>query len=151
MNKKYFKLFSIISIAILCYCFFSAEIQASEVLKMSPPKISLYYAETFDDVCGKKLNYNINSSWRNELINRMPSWKNLWDSEGFFLLKTSIQIVERNYPQADYKTAISLCSFPSMSAPLIVNGRYVLNNFTKNPITDDVFISTIFHEICTII
>ncbi len=34
-----------------------------------------------------------------------------------------------------------------MSAPLIVNARYALRNFTPHPISKSVFISTIYHEL----
>lgn len=111
------------------------------------PRAHLYYAKLFDEVWCQKLKSNINSAWQTELKNKMSTWQNLWDHDGNLLLKTSIEIVGKPYPDTSYKVALTLSSMPSISAPLIVNSRYALNSFTKTPIKNDVFISTIFHEL----
>lgn len=143
MNKRNLNLFSVF-IAIFSYAYFANQVQAKE---MTTPQVFLYYAQTFDEVCSNKLNYSIAPGWQDELMKRMPAWQTLWDHEGELLLKTSIKIAGKPYPESSYKAALSLCSFPSMSAPLIVNSRYALDSFTKTPISNEVFISTVFHEL----
>lgn len=111
------------------------------------PTIRIFYASLFDEVCSKKTSYKIDSSWPSELNNRLPQWQQLWNQEGTQLLKQAIKIVGKPFPQNNFSVPLSLCSFPSMSAPLIVNVRYSLKSFTDHPNLDDVTISTIDHEL----
>lgn len=111
------------------------------------PKVVIFYASMFDTVCTSKTAYKIESSWVKDLKNNLPSWRDTWDKEGALLLNTTVKLVGRTFEQKDFQISLSLCSFPSMSAPLIVNARYALGNFTPHPIPKSVFISTIYHEL----
>lgn len=111
------------------------------------PKVSLFYADMFDNICVIKTTYKIDQSWQNELNNELFHWRILWNDEGMVLLNETMKITGKPFPQQNFQVALSLCSFPSMSAPLIINARYALHCFTAHPIPDYVFISTIYHEI----
>lgn len=111
------------------------------------PTETFIYASTFDNVCSIKTSYKIDPSWEKELTNQLPRWKKLWNQEGILLLKTTIALTNRVFAQKDFQVSLSLCSFPSMSLPLIINARYALRSFTEHPIPDYVFISTIYHEL----
>lgn len=113
----------------------------------SLPTVTIFYAAMFDTVCSAKTNYKIDPAWTNDLTNELPHWRTLWSQEGTTLLKTTTQIIGRPFAQQNFQVSLSLCTFPSMSAPLIVNARYALASFTKNPIPDDVLISNIYHEL----
>lgn len=111
------------------------------------PEVTLQYAATYDDVCSTKYSYKIDSKWKQELVSRLPGWRRLWNKDGSLLLKTSTQIAGKPFQEQNFKVALSVCSFPSISVPLIVNCRYVLKSFTQKPISDSVFISIVEHEI----
>jgi hypothetical protein len=113
----------------------------------SVPTVQLKYAYLFDPVCSNKNAYLISSVWIDELNKKLPEWQSTWNDRGTLLLNTAIKIVGKSFPQEHYTIPISLCNFPSMSEPLMVNVRYSLYGFTKNPVNIDVTISTIEHEI----
>lgn len=111
------------------------------------PTVSLFHAAMFDEICSSKTSYKINPAWDQELNNRLPQWEKLWKQEGTQLVKAAIKLIGKPFPQNNFSVPLSLCSFPSMSAPLIVNVRYSLKSFTNHPNLDDVTISTIEHEL----
>lgn len=138
-------------VTLICI-FFASTVVASNHKEIPPinsplPKESLFYAVMFDNVCTTKTSYKINASWVQELKHQLPHWKALWNQEGMQLLETTTALIERPFVQENFQVALSLCSFPSMSAPLIVNARYALHSFTNNPISGAVLINTIYHEI----
>ena len=113
----------------------------------SVPKETIFYASIFDSVCTTKTSYKIDPVWTQEVADQLPAWRRLWDQEGTLLLKTTIKLIDRSFAQQNFQVSLSLCSFPSMSTPLIINTRYALQSFTDHPIPDYVFISTIYHEL----
>ena len=127
------------------------EIRHSEaneaLLAHKVPEVIIQYAAIYDDVCSKKYSYPIEPAWKQELIRHLPQWRKLWNEEGSLLLKTSMRLTGKPFLEQNFKVALSLCSFPSISFPLIVNARFALQSFTANPISDSVFISVIEHEI----
>lgn len=121
---------------------------ANNELSVNPlPKETIFYAAIFDNVCSTKTFYKIDSAWVSDLENHLPHWRNLWNQEGVLLLKTTFNLIGRSFAQQNFQVSLSLCSFPSMSAPLIVNARYALRSFTNQPIPDYLLISNIYHEL----
>lgn len=116
-------------------------------VKYSLPKVTIFYAAIFDTVCTVKTGYKIDPAWAQNLNKQLPQWRALWNQEGSMLLATTTKVIGRPFIQENFQVSLSLCTFPSMSAPLIVNARYALSSFTKNPIPDDVLISNIYHEL----
>ena len=110
------------------------------LLDYKVPEVIIQYAATYDDVCSKKCSYAIDLAWKQELIKHLPQWRKLWNEEGSLLLKTSMRLIGKPFREQSFKVALSLCSFPSISFPLIVNARFALQSFTANPISDSVFI-----------
>jgi hypothetical protein len=121
--------------------------QSGAHFSMKTPAITLFYAGMFDEVCAQKTSYKIEAALVQEVNDRLPQWKKLWDQDGTQLLTMAIKLTGRPFPRNNISVPLSLCSFPSMSAPLFVNVRYALKNFTGQPNTDDVTISTIEHEL----
>lgn len=111
------------------------------------PQVVLFYAAMFDHVCTIKTTYKIKPSWEHELNRDLLHWQTFWDSEGVLLLKATVKLIDKPFTQQYFQAALSLCNFPSMSAPLIVNARYALHSFIAQPIPDYVFVSIIYHEI----
>ena len=113
---------------------------ASFNVKLSPSVI-------FDTVCAKETGYKINKSWKDELNTRLPALQAHWNKEGSKLLETTEKIIGKPFDIRNYRVALTLCSFPSMSDPLLVNMRYSLKSFTANPLSSAVSVSIIYHEI----
>ena len=111
------------------------------------PQVRLYYAEMFDFVCGQQTKYQIDQKWVSELDSRLPEFRTLWQGAGPTLLQTSADVVGKSFDQTEFAVNFSVCSFPSMSDPLLINMRYSLKSFTAAPIGPNVTVSIIYHEI----
>jgi hypothetical protein len=57
------------------------------------------------------------------------------------------QIVGKPFREEEFLVSLSVCSFPSMSDPLLVNVRFSLQSFTTDSISPDVTTSIILHEL----
>ena len=142
INKIYFSN-RIIKIILLSFIiFFLKQTDAAPV-----PSVQLTYAYLFDPVCSNHTAYTISSSLINELDKKLPEWQSKWNNEGKSLLNAAVKIVGKPFPQNNYIVPLSLCNFPSMSEPLMVNVRYSLNAFTGKNIDTNLTISIIEHEI----
>lgn len=113
----------------------------------SIPSVSLARANIFDQICADKTGYDISPQWSNELEQQIPKWRVLWQTEGRGLLESTVELVARPFAQKAFQVALSVCNFPSMSVPLLVNTRYALHSFTRDPVSADIVISNIYHEI----
>lgn len=111
------------------------------------PSIWFQYGDVFDMVCSKKTGYKINPSWVSELNSKLPEIRNSWYTEGTQLLKTTEAITHMPFRRPSYRVIMSLCDFPSMSDPLLVNMRYSLGSFTKHPLSPEVTTSIFYHEL----
>ncbi len=111
------------------------------------PNVTLTPSVIFDSICSQKTGYKINEAWRDELNARLPGMQRKWNIEGAKLLEATTQIIGNPFVASDYISTLSLCSFPSMSSPLLINMRYSLESFTKNALPSDVSISIIYHEL----
>lgn len=127
----------------------SSVTMANAAVSMQPdklPKEVLFYAATFDKACMLSTDYKIKPQWVLALKGQLPGWQALWDKDGMLLLATTAKLTGKPFAKQDVQVALSLCTFPSMSSPLIVNARYALKAFTDHPISADVLISIIYHE-----
>jgi hypothetical protein len=143
------KIFLIIHVFVcaICVSLSTSLSYANNIGAYSAPTVTFFYAALFDEICSIKASYKIDPMWNQELNDRLSQWKKLWSRDGNRLLNEAINIVGRPFTQNHFDVPLSLCSFPSMSSPLIVNVRYSLKNFTDHPILDDVTISTVEHEL----
>ncbi len=115
--------------------------------RATTPKVTLTYAQTFDFVCSLQTGYQIDPKWTEELVVRLPEFQSHWQGSGAELLKTTIAIVGKSFKATEFAVSLSVCSFPSMSEPLLINMRYSLASFTSKPLQKDVTTSIIFHEL----
>lgn len=111
------------------------------------PVVWFEYGNVFDQVCAKKTHYKIQSAWVNELRHRLPAIRHAWQTEGTRLLKTTEHITHLSFRKPSYRVVMSLCDFPSMSEPLLVNMRYSLKSFVKTPLLPAVTTSIFYHEL----
>ena len=120
----------IILLFILLCGFLSSAVASNTVLiDAQKPGVTIFYASLFDQICEAKTSYKIDPMWIQDLLNQLPHWKKLWNHEGNLLLEKTIKLIKRPFVQHDFQVALSLCSFPSMSAPLLVNSRYALQSY----------------------
>lgn len=121
--------------------------RVSMAAALAVPSVTLQYAEPFDRVCANRTDYEIKAAWRSELAGSLPRWRKLWETEGRPLLVAAARITGRPFPDRESTVSLSLCTFPSMSAPLLVNARHALHAFTEKPVSDAVLMGTVVHEI----
>ena len=119
----------------------------SAYARAGSPQVRLSYAEIFDRVCARETKVSVDEKWRTELEIRLPEFQTAWEQSGTELLNTASTVVGKKFSEGEFSVALTLCSFPSMSNPLLINMRYALASFTEQPIPLDVTVSTIFHEI----
>jgi hypothetical protein len=113
------------------------------------PSIEISYAYLFDEICAQNDKYKIEPAWVAEVKNRLPQIQAAWakPGPGPVLLKTTEEVVGKNFDQKQIHIALTICSYPSMGDPLLVNMRYSLKSFIDKPLPPDVTIDTIYHEI----
>jgi hypothetical protein len=111
------------------------------------PKVNLEYSEIFDAVCSKQSNYSIDPKWVDEIIQRNSEFQAAWDKAAPDLLQTTQALVGKPFEQKEFQAALSVCNYPSMSMPLIINIRYSLASFTPTPLESSITVSIIFHEL----
>jgi hypothetical protein len=111
------------------------------------PSVDVSYANLFDEACAQQTKYQINPSWVSEINTRLPEFKAAWAKDGPVLLKTSEHIVGKNFREKQFLVSLSICSLPSMGDPLLVNMRYSLKSFSSTPLSMDVTVGVIFHEL----
>jgi hypothetical protein len=111
------------------------------------PNVLLQYSDIFDLVCSKKTKYEIRPEWTKELKQRLPELDRVWRRQGPVLMRTAVKLVGRPFRRREFSATLSLCSFPPMSHPLLLNMRRWLRSFTKRPWSGDVVVGILFHEL----
>ncbi|HEY1910294.1 MAG TPA: hypothetical protein VGG73_05190 [Vicinamibacterales bacterium] len=111
------------------------------------PIVQLSYADGFDSVCSQQAHYAIKPAWVAEVNSRLPEFAANWKRDGEPLMRAIEQIVGTPFRDKELLVALSVCSFPSMSDPLLVNVRFSLKSFTPDSVPPDVTTSIILHEI----
>ena len=111
------------------------------------PVVRLSYAESFDEICQQQTKYVLEPAWASEAKSRLPEFQAQWHANGERLLRATEQIVGKRFTERAFQVSLSVCSFPSMAEPLLVNIRFSLRSFVPDAIPPDVTIGTIFHEI----
>lgn len=111
------------------------------------PIVQLAYADGFDAVCSQQTHYAIKPEWVAEVNARLPEFTANWRRDGERLLRATGEVVGKPFRDKEYLVALSVCSFPSMSDPLLVNVRFSLKSFTTDSLPPNVTTSIILHEI----
>ena len=112
------------------------------------PKVTFSYAEVFDSLCVKKTGDKIDPKWVSELTSRLPDLRSQWRKSGRVLLKTTVGMIGTKFDEREIGAVLSLCSlFPSLHDPLLINMRYSLKSFTQTPLSTEVTLSIVYHEI----
>lgn len=112
------------------------------------PTVRLGYARIFDRECEAATHKTIPEAALNDMRQREVSFQQLWDSEATDLLGTARDLVGVPFPFKEVEAALTLCEFPSVNFPLIVNVRRYFTATTDTKIVPNtVFINTVFHEL----
>jgi hypothetical protein len=111
------------------------------------PGVRFTRAAIFDRVCGKLLNYSVDPLCSSELEQRMADYASAWKAEGTVLLRKAAAITKKPFAEKELSVSLSVCDFPSMSDPLLINMRYSLKCATDHPLEQGVTLSLFFHEI----
>jgi hypothetical protein len=77
----------------------------------------------------------------------LPEFAANWTRDGKPLLHAIEQIVGKPFREKEFLVALSVCSFPSMSDPLLINVRFSLKSFTPDSLSPDVTTAIVLHEL----
>jgi hypothetical protein len=111
------------------------------------PPVQLLYADGFDAVCAQQTKYSIQPAWIAEVNQRLPEFQREWQKRGEPLLRATEQVVGKKFHERAFQVSLSVCSFPSMAEPLLINARFSLKSFIADALPVDVTVSIIFHEL----
>lgn len=113
------------------------------------PKVRFDYGFVpFDRACSKATGKEIPQEQIAELESRLASFQEHWDEEGPRLLEATIAATGKPFIQQHLTAVMSLCDFPSMSHPLLLNMRRFLNSGPEDPPrSKSSFLSLVFHEL----
>jgi hypothetical protein len=83
-----------------------------------------------------------------ELENRLDSFREHWRKEAPQLLGSTVKLTKAPFQFRETRAALSLCGFPSISLPLIINMRFYLKSLRGDKATSmTVFSAVVFHEL----
>lgn len=113
------------------------------------PRVELVYADlTFDRVCQRWLDAEIDRSWAHEIRAKAQSFQEYWDEEAPLLLGTTVREIGAPFRNRDATAVLTLCPIPSMSVPLLLNVRRFLHGPTQGkPQPMFLFSGLVFHEL----
>lgn len=121
---------------------------ASEAVNEYPSVHFHYSFVPFDRACSKLSEDTIEEAWIAELEKRLPSFQAYWDREGPRLLAAALAEVGKPFRRREVSATLSLCKFPSMSHPLLVNMRRFMDSATDGePRPMFLFGALVFHEL----
>ena len=102
----------------------------------------------FDLSCEVWTKQPIDQSWYQELRAQLPALRSEWSKEGPFLLAETVAALNAPFRRNELTAFLTLCAIPSMSSPLIINGRlYLSSPMKQNPWPLSRFSAVVFHEI----
>lgn len=137
----------LIKLFLICVAFFLSSAFVSYDAKY--PTIRFVYSFVpFDRACSEQAAYDIKQEWVEEMEGRVGFFQEYWDREGPRLLETIISEIGKPFQQREMIATITLCNFPSMSQPLLINlRRYLATATDNNPRPMYKFIGLVTHEL----
>ena len=113
------------------------------------PEITFEYSYVpFDRACAEVAEYEIKPEWIEELNSRMDVFRQLWKERGPRLLALTVKETGIPFRQKEMQATMTLCRFPSMSLPLLLNvRRYMATATDDNPRAMPMFVALVFHEL----
>jgi len=113
------------------------------------PKVDFVFGyRPFDLSCEVWTKQPIDQSWYQELRVQLPALRSEWSTEAPFLLGETVAALNAPFRRNELTAFLTLCAIPSMSNPLIINGRLFLSSPMKqSPWPLSRFSAVVFHEI----
>jgi len=102
----------------------------------------------FDRACSEIADFEIETEWIEELESKMEAFRHIWKERGPRLLELTVRETGKPFRQKEMQATMTLCTFPSMSHPLLLNVRRYLATATDgNPRDTHFFVALVFHEL----
>ena len=133
-----------------CVCILSLVLPGSTALAQNGyPEVAFVYSFVpFDRACSDVADFEIKSEWIEELESNMDVFRQLWNERGPRLLEITVEETGKPFRQKEMRATMSLCKFPSMSLPLLLNmRRYLATATDNNPRAKHFFVALVFHEL----
>ena len=112
------------------------------------PAVTFKYNQVFDSPCAEMTKQPIDAAAVTELENRLDSFREHWRKEAPQLLGSSVKLTKVPFQFRETRAALSLCGFPSISLPLIINMRFYLRSLRgEKAASMTVFSAVVFHEL----
>ncbi len=109
--------------------------------------IHFTYSPTLDSICSFFNGPDISADWQEELEGKTAELKREWNAIGKALISTTENIAKHPLDLTGKTAHLTLCNTPSRSFPLIINMRYSLSSYTKQPVSIQDKIGTLYHEL----
>lgn len=142
-------LIKIVAAGCLC-CVLSTLLPCTTAVAQSGyPEVAFDYSFVpFDRTCSEIAEYEIRPEWIEELESKMDTFRQTWQERGPRLLEITVEEIGKPFRQKEMQATMSLCRFPSMSLPLLLNmRRYLATATDNNPRDLHFFVALVFHEL----
>ena len=114
----------------------------------SHPIVTIEYSELFDRAHAQAAKEPATEEAMQELKRRLPELRSAWESGGPVRLQETIKVVGKPLLFRETVATVIASRLPSMSSPLIINGRPYLNATAKEgAMPTTVFVQVVFHEV----
>lgn len=115
----------------------------------SYPLVTIEYSELFDRAYAQAAKEPATEDAMQELKRRVPELRSAWESGGAIRLQETVKLVGQPFLFHETVATVVANRLPSMSSPLIINGRPYLNaTGNKSAVTPTVvFVQVVFHEV----
>jgi hypothetical protein len=117
------------------------------VTAAASPKVLFHYSEVFDLVCARQTKNAIKPEWVKELRARQEKLLSAWHRDGPRLLRATVKIAGHRFRREALSATLSLCTFPPMSHPLLINMRPYIRSCSKRPRGTVLLVGTVHHEL----
>lgn len=123
--------------------FLGSPAQAKEI-----PNLYMSYSYIFDLVCAEIRGEEIDEALSKEAQDRTPEFESLWRQNQSQLLGALVDTTGKVFSHKEMRVTLSICRFPSISDPFIVNIRRFLNRQEpgKSPMPIHGFVDLVLHE-----
>jgi hypothetical protein len=112
------------------------------------PSVQIDVSDVFEQSCADLIQKPVDQPATSELNRVLPQLRQEWANAGPELLGAASQVTGRPYRFRETRAIVFACpGLPSMSSPLLINGRFYLQSVTPNPEPPSLFAGILFHEV----
>jgi len=134
---------TVLAMAVLALCM-TPHATAAE----SDPRVTFTYSPLFDPACYAAIQKPVDEAAVNAVRAHMDAWQAEWNREAPALFATTVKLTR--VPFSFHETAATVITCPafiSMSSPLLLNVRLLLDGMQRGTALKNEFSAMVFHEV----